>query len=574
MIALLLIVLAASCNKTEIDKSDNFPKDGIVRINTPVTELRNKVVTPYVGSNLGLSMNYGTGLEEYNKSNILWENSNDNWITQTPISWKDNTTPLAIYAYAPYVSGVSSITSIPFSVSSDQTAGVLSSDLLGFKNTNFIPGRDLLTNQSLDIHFNHKLSNLNINFVFGVYEADVSVQSVITHAKGSVTYNAETGEVSTVTDGAVVVITSFKNLDGSFSVIIPPQVIIAGTELFTITLSNGDIFRYIAPTGGHLFESGSSYEVDLKLGKNSIILGNISVNDWNVGTPIDGNLDKEEILTPIGSTDITIPTTEEFRLEFDSTVDDVAVLSKPDWITIVQTDVLKTANNFSFTSSAILDPTNSFRQGKIVLHSPSTGARQSYDIEQYASFIYNTTSGLLASELQFKFKENWRSLTHLNMAGTIDSRDLTTLVELSEGNLSYINLSEANIVGKEIGDGAFGVGTNLETIILPNDITSLGLTAFGDCVRLRWFEIPATVVNMGIGVFLGCNNMNEVDVLWSSKELIPILTNNDPHFGNVFPDQFLLTNTSNPKTIYVPAGLVDIYKSVDGWNIYRLASRP
>ena len=54
-----------------------------------------------------------------------------------------------------------------------------------------------------------------------------------------------------------------------------------------------------------------------------------------------------------------------------------------------------------------------------------------------------------------------------------------------------------------LGSNAFDGCTNLETVSLASDITSINDSAFNDCKNLTYVEIPATVTNIGANAFAG-----------------------------------------------------------------------
>ena len=60
---------------------------------------------------------------------------------------------------------------------------------------------------------------------------------------------------------------------------------------------------------------------------------------------------------------------------------------------------------------------------------------------------------------------------------------------------------------KSIGDSAFSNCVNLASIEIPNSVTSIGNRAFEGCRRLTRIEIPYSVTNMGYGVFSKCTNL-------------------------------------------------------------------
>ena len=55
-----------------------------------------------------------------------------------------------------------------------------------------------------------------------------------------------------------------------------------------------------------------------------------------------------------------------------------------------------------------------------------------------------------------------------------------------------------------ICDGAFGYCKYLQSITIPNSVTSIGDEAFSDCDSLQSITIPNSVRNIGNNAFYGC----------------------------------------------------------------------
>ena len=69
--------------------------------------------------------------------------------------------------------------------------------------------------------------------------------------------------------------------------------------------------------------------------------------------------------------------------------------------------------------------------------------------------------------------------------------------------------------GERIYSEEFYECTELESIIIPNGIVSIGDDAFKGCIGLKSIEIPASVTSMGKTVFLGCSGLKEV--VWNAE---------------------------------------------------------
>ena len=74
------------------------------------------------------------------------------------------------------------------------------------------------------------------------------------------------------------------------------------------------------------------------------------------------------------------------------------------------------------------------------------------------------------------------------------------------------SLRSVTVTGGEILLGAFSNCADLTTILLPEDITTIGVQAFDSCRSLETIVIPATVTEIGQGAFQDCSNLNNVHI--------------------------------------------------------------
>ena len=297
----LSAMLMAGCQKedsTTPDNNANYPADGAVRVETPInTPVTSATPSDYAGSDLSLTVDYGDA-DKYTKNNIEWTKTGEAWSTADQMLWKDATTTANIYAYAPYVAAQSDLTVIPFSAQADQSAGLTSSDLVGYINSTFTPGSSLTTKNAIPIKFDHKMSQLNIALTFAdQFGEDVTVTSVTVNAKTAVTYNATSGEATLATDAADFKIKA-NGTDKSYSAIIAPQTVTGDTKLVKITLSNDKFYEYIVPSTGHTFTQGTAYALNLRIGKDVVTATPVTVSEWGDGSSQDfgGDTDKTPIM--------------------------------------------------------------------------------------------------------------------------------------------------------------------------------------------------------------------------------------------------------------------------------------
>lgn len=286
----------ASCNKNEdlgVSQNGNYPQDGQVRISTTVNEQKTRSGdSPYTGADLSLSVNYGAS-DAYTKSNIQWTTADGGttWTPATQMLWKNATATAAIYAYAPHQASVTDLTTVPFSVATDQSAGLASSDLLGYVNGSFVPGSSLTTANALEIAFAHKLSKLTLNITFGNQFATTPTIANVTLHKTlpTISYNAQTGAVGAAS-GTSTSIMMHPVSGVSYDAILAPQTVGAATQMITVMLAGSPVqyYNYTVPAGGHEFVSGSAYVMNLKVGKDKIEQSDITVGEWGAGEDIPG----------------------------------------------------------------------------------------------------------------------------------------------------------------------------------------------------------------------------------------------------------------------------------------------
>lgn len=207
-------------------------------------------------------------------------------------------------------------------------------------------------------------------------------------------------------------------------------------------------------------------------------------------------------------------------------------------------------------------------------------------------------SGILGGEIN--------RIVNLKLTGTIGAADFLTLRDQMP-QLSILDISSVVVEGNMIPDSAFcknkETQTSLVSIKLPNSIKRIGAYAFYNCSNIRGFliipsgvtkigayafynccgltgltiscnvthigmfafygcqnftgllTIPHSVTDIGLASFFGCSGFKSIKVYWEE----PIIYN-----GDMLPVD---------KTVRVPADLVDIYKSVYGWQRHSIVAQ-
>jgi hypothetical protein len=89
----------------------------------------------------------------------------------------------------------------------------------------------------------------------------------------------------------------------------------------------------------------------------------------------------------------------------------------------------------------------------------------------------------------------------------------------------------------------------LTSINIPYGVTSIGRGAFNGCSKLASITIPSTVTSIGGSAFWGCG-----------------FTSIKSYIKNVFQTGENAFFNCSKATLYVPQGLVDVYRATEDWN--------
>ena len=132
--------------------------------------------------------------------------------------------------------------------------------------------------------------------------------------------------------------------------------------------------------------------------------------------------------------------------------------------------------------------------------------------------------------------DDYLNITTLKVVGPINGDDVRCLRQMSGGNIEdgvniekgkliSLDLSDASIVeggsyyydyyytsNDMIGDYMFYDCANLQDIVLPESVTSIGSGAFEDCSSLTSIDIPEGVTSIGNDAFYGCSFLPSIDI--------------------------------------------------------------
>ena len=282
-VAAFAALILASCEKDIDSNNENFPADGVVRIDASVSGLMTKADLPsseYTGSDLGLFIDYGDG-DYYSKDNVRWVNNSGTWTPESQTLWKNAQSRVGIYAYAPHISGADDHTSVEFSIPSNQVKGTSSADFLWHINSSFVPAYHLI-NQKLNITFSHVLVKLKVNLTFGNEFGDShSVKEVILNGTSSkIRCNLANMTFDNLDQSSSNDISMCNTSDYVYEAIfLPGKGQKSGARMLTVVMSDNKVYNVTLDRDLEL-RSGYAYTMNVKVGKDKTEAGSVNVFEW------------------------------------------------------------------------------------------------------------------------------------------------------------------------------------------------------------------------------------------------------------------------------------------------------
>ena len=272
-----MVFLALSCQK---QVADTLPGQMSIRFIHPDAMTKATATEFENGDKIGLyvveapaplqvSGNYVNNLQAtYNGTNWTGDNS---------LKWPLTTSTCDLYAYYPYME-VSSITSAPFSVLLDQSAGIGACDFLWGKTAS-----QAYTTEAIPLQFSHKLSKITLKLVKSEsYVGDLPSNAVfyVHSTVPTATVDLTSGSVTKDPYGAARTISCHKVADDTYEAVVIPQRLASRTPLFEM-VANG--VSYLVE-GTFNFKPGINYTFNVTLNTSTesirIEIGG-EIENWN-----------------------------------------------------------------------------------------------------------------------------------------------------------------------------------------------------------------------------------------------------------------------------------------------------
>lgn len=141
---------------------------------------------------------------------------------------------------------------------------------------------------------------------------------------------------------------------------------------------------------------------------------------------------------------------------------------------------------------------------------------------------------------------------NMSITSLVIPDSVTTIGWQSFANCAYLTSVKFGNGLISIGDEAFYGCSALTSVKLQSGTTTIGNTTFGGCNGATSIMLPETIESIGSSAFNTCDSLQSFTI----QAIVP------PTIGE-YAFKWPLTFT-----IYVPAEVVDTYKSAEGWSVY------
>ena len=230
-----------------------------------------------------------------------------------------------------------------------------------------------------------------------------------------------------------------------------------------------------------------------------------------------------------------------------------------DWISQTESRAL-TEHTLYF--EVIENKSNDSRFAEIIFHNQNNELKDTLIIKQNPLEVSVTVNVTTPGTLKSLMGDDYLNITSLKIIGKINYDDIYYLEIMLGGNeyadcgkLKNLDLSEA------ICSTDFNNCINLQSIILPKNLTKIEDFAFRGCKNLTSITIPSSVTAIGETnswnsyPFYGCSNIKNVYITdieaWCNIEFIKPISNPLANGANLYLNGELLSELVIPESVKV-----------------------
>ena len=213
------------------------------------------------------------------------------WTSVHPVYYKDVNTNVDLYVYYPFAAP-DNVETWNFEVQKDQSTKKTTSSLGGYEASDFLWGKVANvspTESKIPVRLTHRMAGVQVILQQGEGFAEGEFESLTTHIlvtgttrKASI--NLSTGIATPIGGAQATGIVMAPQTGGGFRAIVVPQIVAAGTSLFSITI-DGIVYKFKSEEN-ITYETGKVSTFTIKVnrkmtsGDYELVLGNFQISPW------------------------------------------------------------------------------------------------------------------------------------------------------------------------------------------------------------------------------------------------------------------------------------------------------
>ena len=458
---------------------------------------------------------------------FTYDEAKDKWASGKTLYWKNQTTPVDVVGYYPYVETVDNPTAYVFTIDTRQDrpstgtrlGGYEASDLLWAKCVKALPD-----NGSIDLRFSHLMAGVTVALEMGEgFEqkewSTLQKQVMVNHAATSTTVNLETGHVELSAQGDASVFT--LPYGNAFRAVVIPQSYDAGTDILTISVGGQNyMFRKAELI---TLQSGKMHQFTIKVDKRQetgdykFTLVGESVSSWIDDEEFHEGIVRQYLIVDVETPGTFSETLEKRGIDYKE-VRSLKVTGRVNAEDLCFMGDMPTLLNLNMKDLVIDDdndnnddciPEYSFK-GSSISHLVLPDRLR---IIKWGAFSNVPIVGILIFPEGLEEIDDGVFETYDDNVGGFRVEFPSTLKRI--GNWAFgANGASASVRGElkfpegleEIGNSAFWNGHNISgTLELPESLTVIGAGAFEDCKFTGNLVIPSGIKVIPSHCFANCD---------------------------------------------------------------------
>lgn len=162
------------------------------------------------------------------------------------------------------------------------------------------------------------------------------------------------------------------------------------------------------------------------------------------------------------------------------------------------------------SGNQVIQPTSGKVMRKVTVQKPATLLPENIKKDVVIGGVTGTLEGGGGGGGSDEYKESLKSIIDRTATNPVLPDDLTTIGYSAFSGCPKLALTSLPSGVTSISDYAFNNCPNLALTSLPSGITNIGSYAFQSCPKLALTSLPSGIKNIGYGVFANCTGLTSI----------------------------------------------------------------